>query len=111
MKEELVLYPHYYFEVEYVEEDIDNIKVEFSLDKYCEVNTIDDHNVILINTECDDPITIIKGFLKSINNKKITRIDLDIDKITIYANKDNITKLEENRKKYIEKSYSYSYEN
>ena len=108
MKDTLVLYPHNYLDIEYIESDISNIKVEYTLDSYCKVNEIKDHDVILVNTICDDPLTIARDVLKNINNKKLISINGEIDKITIYASKENINKLEANRKTYIEKSYAYS---
>ena len=108
MKDNLVLFPHNYIDIEYVENDNNNIKVEYTLDKYCEVNEINDNDVILVNVSCDDPITIVREVFKNLNNKKLISINGDIDKITIYASKENITKLEENRKTYIEKSHAYS---
>ena len=108
MKDNLVLFPHYYIDVEYVESNNNTIKVEYTLDKYCEVNEINDHDVILVSVDCDDPITIIREVFKNLNDKKLISISSDIEKITIYASKENINKLEENRKPYIEKSYAYN---
>ena len=108
MKDNLVLFPHYYIDVEYVESNNNTIKVEYTLDKYCEVNEINDHDVILVSVDCDDPITIIREVFKNLNDKKLISINGDIEKITIYASKENINKLEENRKTYIEKSYAYN---
>ena len=107
MKDTLVLFPHSYIDVEYVETDINNVKVEYTLDKFCKVSEINDHDVILVSTECDDPITVMRGVLKGINEKKLIDVDDSIEKATVYASKKNIDKLEENRKTYIEKSYAY----
>ena len=106
MKDTLILYPQSYIDVEYVESDIDNIKVEYEVDKYCEIDDYTSGNVMFADEVCDNPITIVREVFKNLNQKKLISIDGNVDKITIYASKKNITKIEENRKTYMENRYT-----
>ncbi len=106
MKDDLLIYPYSDYKIEYVEADNDNIKVEYSINKYCE---IDDHfsqngdNVITAWAYCENPIKIAREFIKNVNNKKIVSINNQIEKITIYTNQNNIDTLKNNWTNHLKK--------
>ncbi len=88
--------------IEYVETDIDNIRVDYKINKYCELYNDEDERYstgIQAWTYCSNPLKLIKEFIKNINNKKIIPIDSEV-KVIVYASKDNIEKLKSNREKH-----------
>jgi len=90
-----------YKEIEYIEMDIDNIKVEYEICEYCNINT-NSYNNTSINfwVEWSNPIKIINEVIDKLNNKKILSINDSIKSIKIYISKENIEKLQNNEKKY-----------
>ena len=103
MNNNLTISLNEYNDIEYKEKDINNIEIEYSLIKYCDINdSIDENNRLHAITNCNNPTKIVKGVIKEINNKKLVPINTDINAITVYASKDNIKRLKENRTKYLE---------
>ena len=99
MKDDLLIYPYSDYEIEYVKADNNNIKVEYSISKYCE---IDDHfnenhdNTIMAWAYCENPTKIAREFIKNANEKKIVSINNRIKKIVVYTNQTNIEILKNN---------------
>lgn len=92
-------------EINYVEENINNLKIEYTINKLCDVEehfNTDDNNIVAWGN-CKNPIKITREFIKNINDKKIIPINSNIEKITVYANKTNIEKLKNNSKNFYKK--------
>ena len=117
MKNDLLIYPYNNHEINYVKADNSNIKIEYSISKYCE---IDDQfnekhdNIIRTWVYCENPIKFVRGFIKNLNEKKIISINNEIEKITVYTNQNNIDILKNNWNNHIkeeeiedEKRYGY----
>ncbi len=92
----------YYDDIKYVEADIDNIKVEYEINKFCELHSSGENSNHGIDTfvYCPNPIKLAKEFIRNINNKQIVPINNEISNITVYASKENIEKLKINRDNY-----------
>ena len=86
--------------IKYVESDIKNIKIEYSINKYCDVIEQTDKNYLSTYINCTKIPEMTKEIIKNINNKKLVPINTDIDDITIYASKENINKLKSNYKQF-----------
>lgn len=96
-------------EINYVEENINNLKIEYTINKLCDVEehfNTDDNNIVAWGN-CKNPIKITREFIKNINDKKIIPINSNIEKITVYANKTNIEKLKNNSKNFYKKRKQY----
>ena len=106
-----------YHDIEYVETDINNIKIEYKINKYCEIgNAISNNEEIYIWSYCSDPIKLVREFINNLNNKKIIPINHEIYDIVVYTSKENIDKLKNNYNAYFEEQRYYddtinSYEN
>ena len=109
MNNDLLFYPQYDIEVKYVEADIDNIKVEYLLNKYYEIeeHISDDEKYIMVSTTCKDGIKLLKGYINNLNHKKIVEMTGNIESITIYASKDNIETIKNNWNNHIKSIKSY----
>ena len=109
MNNDLLFYPQYDVEVRYVEADIDNIKVEYLLNKYYEIeeHISDDEKYIMVSTTCKDGIKLLKGYINNLNHKKIVEMTGNIESITIYASKDNIETIKNNWNNHIKSIKSY----
>ena len=109
MNNDLLFYPQYDIEVKYVEADIDNIKVEYLLNKYYEIeeHISDDEKYIMVSTTCKDGIKLLKGYINNLNHKKMVEMNGDIESITIYASKDNIETIKNNWNNHIKSIKSY----
>ena len=90
------------FDQNYIETDINNIKIEYRTWKNCEysLNKDSEYGMMLINHGCDNPMPIVREVLKNLNNKKIVGFDDTMLNINVYASKENIEKLKANRKAY-----------
>ena len=105
MSENLLIYRSGFDKIEYVESDNNNVKIEYTLNKYCKIDEfIDGNNHIMPSAYCDDPTKIAKEFIKNVNNKKIIPFSNTIEKITVYTSKSNIEKLKENFDNYLEQN-------
>lgn len=101
MKEDLVLYPYNYLQINYVESDINNLIIEYSINELCYIEEyIDDGNNIMAWGSCKNPKKVAREFIKNVNEKKIIPINSNIEEITVYANKTNIGKLKNNLENY-----------
>ncbi len=91
--------------IKYVEADNENIKLKAKLNKYCDLKYKVQGNPhgILIWSDCNNPIKIINQFIDNLNNKKIISINNDVQDITIYTSKENITKIKNNEMNYFNK--------
>ena len=85
--------------VEYVESDINNIKLEYKINKFCKLEKYN-HDDIHIWARCSNPIKLTNEFIKNINNKKIIFNNNSLQDIVVYASKENINKLKNNQKNY-----------
>ena len=109
MTDNLAIGPEFDYELK--EADIDNVKIEYQVSKYCDVdqhntvNIIGDYNLIYPISNCDNPMELLRGFIDKFNDKEIIDInspiiDGSISNLTIYASKENIAKLKSNNDKY-----------
>ena len=99
MKDDLVIYPYGVSEIEYVNADNNNLKIEYTINKYCEVNSHfnkEHDNSIVHWAYCDNPTKLVREFIKNANDKKIVPINNIVEKMTIYTNQNNIDILKNN---------------
>ncbi len=83
--------------IEYIESDIDNIKIEYKVFKFCDVSYIKHNtNKISIYVDGTNPIKIINAFIVNLNNKKILDMNDVIKDVKIYASNENIQILKSN---------------
>ena len=98
MKDDMIVYPFEYFEVNFVESSNSNVKVEYNVSKYCDVEESDIYdNTIEAWAVCNNPPKILRELIKDINNNEISSINIGISKVTVYTTKANIEKLKVNR--------------
>ena len=100
MKDDLI-FGYHYPEVEYVESNNDNIKIEYTINEYCEINHSNlSDKVIHIWASCENPIKLVKEVISNFNEKKIVSINSQLQNIKIYTTKENIEILKKNYKNY-----------
>ena len=105
MKDNVVLYPNTHYNIEFIESDNDNIKVEYSMIKYCNLEErINDKEGYTISgwTRCEEPMKLIRDYIKVVNEKKVILIESDYHYIKVYSKKANLEKIEKNRESYFE---------
>jgi transcriptional regulator with XRE-family HTH domain len=105
MKDNVVLYPNTHYDIEFIESDNDNIKVEYSMIKYCNLEErINDKEGYTISgwTRCEEPMKLIRDYIKVVNEKKVILIESDYHYIKVYSKKANLEKIEKNRESYFE---------
>ena len=96
------LYIREFQNIEYIEEERDNIKLEFKINKGYNVSYHDENQYgVLLYTYCDSRFKVIKSFIDNLNNKKIINIEDSISDIKVYGNKSNINKIKDNYNKNI----------
>lgn len=102
MKDDLFFEHYTNSEVEYIETNDKNVKVEYIINKFCEIqhNEINSSGIDIISS-CENPLNIIKEAINAFNKKKIINITDDIISIKIYSSKENIDKLKKNHDKFI----------
>ena len=92
-------------EIKYIESNIDNIKVEYKVNKYCQLagERYYQNDGIYLRGYCpdvlrynDNPIELVRDFLDNLNDKKIEIQNSKLEDIIIYASKENIKKLKAN---------------
>lgn len=94
--------------INFKESDIDNIKLEYKINKYCQLELVkSQEDGVYTFTNCINSPKIIKEYLKNINNKKIIPLNSEIQEITLYASKANIEKIKQNKTTYLEKRKAY----
>ena len=99
MKEDLLIYQHSGYDIEYVKTNNSNIKLEYSINKYCEIednSNEEQDNIIMAWGNCKNPTKIAREFIKNVNEKKIVPISSRIEKVTVYTSQANIDKLKNN---------------
>ena len=102
MQNNLIPFPHSGMEIEYIESDINNIKIDYSVNKYCDISDNINDNQLMAWSRCTNITKMVKETLRYINKRQLVPINGDITKITIYASKNNINTLKNNRNKYYE---------
>lgn len=106
MKEDLFF--NTYYEINYVESDISNVKMEYKTNKLCQSNiTSDDKHGINVWGYCSNPTKLARTFIKNINHKKLIYIDNEIKDVVVYASKENIDIIKNNKIKYDEDNKQY----
>lgn len=100
-----------YYDIEYIEKDIDTVQIVYTINKLCEAdyNLYGRHGIHLYSY-CSNPIDLAREFIKNLNDKKIIDMTSDIDIIKIYASKNNIEKLKTNFNNYIESEENFRHE-
>lgn len=92
------------YEVEYVESNISNVKVEYQINELCDIEySYTTDSGIHIWGECSNAIKLTNEIVKNLNDKKIVSIYSDLESVKIYATKENIDILKNNRDLYLEK--------
>ncbi len=88
--------------IEYVEDNIENIRIEYKINKYCKLSFYRNHANPSLNfwAECSNPLKLTKEIIQNLNNKQIILINNNLKDIVIYASKENIEKLKINENKY-----------
>ena len=100
MKNDLT-FGYHYPAVEYVESDNQNIKIEYTINKYCEINKPDtSDSMVHIWANCDNPIEIVKEVINKFQHKKIVSINPELQNVKVYTTKENIEKLKKNYDNY-----------
>ena len=99
MKDDLIIYPYNENNVIYTPSDNNNVKVDYTVSKYC---LVEDHyekdkdSNIYAWVYCENPTKIIKEFINNANEKKIVPINDGIEKIEVHTTQSNIEKLKKN---------------
>ena len=101
MNDDMIIYPYYDKKIQYVESDNDNVKIEYVINKYCDVDDNISNNSIMAWSNCTNPTELVREFIKNINDKKIVLMDDSINSITVYTSKTNIDKLKNNYEKQL----------
>ena len=99
MKDDLVIYPYEDSEIEYIKADNNNLKIEYTINKYCEINSHfnkEHDDTIMHWVYCENPTKLVREFIKNVNDKKIVPINNKIEKMTIYTSQNNIDTLKKN---------------
>lgn len=93
MTDDLTFYTRY-VTVDYVVQDRPDVKLELITTKYNDISISKEGNTIYFSYPDPSPFDLINGVINDINNYIV--VDQDNVGIIIYANKDNIDKLESN---------------
>ena len=100
MRDDFRVNTHYNSNIEFVEEERDNIRVDYYLLKYFDVDSHMNENVLYYWSYSDNPMKVAREVIKNANNKKLISFDSNIEKITIYASSSNIEKIKNNMEQY-----------
>ena len=107
MSDNLLIHPLWSDEINYIEEDRDDLKIVVEHSKAnisdIKVTNEEENSIVYVNLKYkyyDNSTYEIKRFIDDVNNKKI--VNYGIYKVTIYTSKNNIEKLKENYKKWNE---------
>ncbi len=91
-----------HYDVEYIESDNNNIKVEYRYPNYCSIDFYSNiEGIIHPYTYCLENPNNFKNFLRNLNDKVFVYDNLSVK---VYTNKDNIKTLKNNNRSY----YNYS---
>lgn len=106
-EDDLFLETYYFLNgIEYIESSNTNIKVEYQIREYCEINMLNinsDAKAVLFSTKCRNPISMFNYLIKNLNSKKIILTEFsaaDSESLKIYTTKENIKKLKNNKELY-----------
>ena len=89
----------------YIESDIDNIKIECSINEVFTVELYNQgKNGMYVYEHSNNPIIMAREIIENLNNKKIVNFNSDLMEVNIYASKENIDKLKSNQNMYMEKT-------
>ena len=84
----------------YQELDIDNIRIEYKIDKACKIeNKVRSNGNLYLKPFCEDKHMIIKELIDSLNNKEIYNFGDNmhvIKDITVYGKKENLDIIRKN---------------
>ena len=99
-------------DVTYIEEDIENIRVEYKANKLCKVSIdkLGSDGYLRFSSSCDNPLSIMRAYLKEFNNGRLVDMDSEIVDIRVYASSKNIATLKENYQKYYEELENHNNE-
>lgn len=90
---------YFYNDIEYIEENIDNIRVEVKTNKFVSATyNITDDGSVHIYTYNPNFKNLFDYVIKNLNNYKVVEFDSSIYEIKVYASKSNIEKLKNNLK-------------
>ena len=94
--------------IEYIESDINNIKIEFKTNSICnpEYHIIEDGGLI-VSSYYENEMEFIKQFVEDFNNKIIRINEYSMYEVKIYASKENIEKLKQNYERQINDDLYY----
>lgn len=86
--------------ISYQELDIDNIRIEYKIDKACKIeNRVRSNGNLYLKSFCEDKHMIIKELIDSLNNKEIYNFGDNmhiIKDITVYGKKENLDIIRKN---------------
>ena len=100
MQEGLMVNPN--TQINYVVEERDNVKVEYTIIKYFELDSHIGGNSSIIYgwSYSNNPLKIAREVIKNANNRKLVPIDSGVQKITIFASSSNIETIKNNIDNY-----------
>lgn len=105
MKNNLIIDDYYFDDIQYINEEIDNIRIEYSVNKYCkssyEVYEEVEFSNLNIISYCDNPMELIKVAIGYINDKTIANISNEVVNVKVYGRLDNIELIKNNYQKYL----------
>lgn len=91
-----------YPKVEYIESNNKNIKLEYTINRYCNINGFNSSDSLIhVWAYCDDPIKMVNEYIRGFNDKKIFSINNEIKDLKIYTTKENIEILKKNYSNYV----------
>lgn len=104
MEDNLYLHDYYsgYNKITYVQEDRNDIKLQYNQNKYYETSYEVENGMIFLHNYCKNPFELVREYLKYVNKKQVFELDNSIRDIKVYASKENIEKLKNNRNSFFE---------
>lgn len=107
MSDNLVIDVRNLDDINYIESDISDVRVEIWHSKFYDIDIRDYHNdnkhLIHWGSNYSNCLNVLRSYVKDINNLEF--IDYTKIKVNIYASKNNISKLQENLNNYEELEY------
>ena len=92
-----------YLNINYVETESNDIKIEYKTNEFCEVTPSYNSSMqVHLWSHCDNPMKMMRYYMKNLNDKKIVYLDTSPQDITVYTSKSNIEKMQQNKQKYEE---------
>ena len=116
MSDKLTILPYFDYQIEYVEENIPNVKIEYHKNDNFIVRESTNDDIISFYINCENPFKVANDFLKNLKYKNQVTLYDGLGLVKVYASSDNIKKLKANRDDYYtsysryERTISY-YEN